>query len=63
MTNTITIKIEVDMCGEYKVFPPDNREVATYYTDDKNDAMNTAYCEYGCVKIKFKTVDEHTEGV
>jgi len=48
---------------DYRVPAPDGREESAYYTDNKQDAIDTARGRfmYNCrdLKIRFRTVEEH----
>lgn len=61
-------KIICTICdGEIRVPGPDGREATAYYTDDKGDAIATAYSMYGLKagdghSIRFRKVEAHPEG-
>ena len=59
-----SITIEKDgSTGEYRVPAQDGKEAGATYTDDKQDAIDTAKSIYGDdVKIKFRSVAEFVGG-
>lgn len=62
-----TITITLDNNEEYRVPSLDGSEAGAYYTDDRQDAEDTALVMYGApvadTYIKVKRVAEHPEGV
>jgi len=57
---SITIQNNYD--GEYRVPGPKGNEAQAYYTDDKQDAIDTAKKVWGNdVNIKFKKVEDWKE--
>ena len=54
-----TIIIKKDSNNEYRVPGPKETEAQAYYTEDKEDAINTAKFVFGNdVKLKIKNVEE-----
>jgi len=56
------VVITVDTDNEYRVPAPDGREAGAYYTDDKDDALDTALLLWKgarAVIFKIKKVGVH----
>ena len=59
-THNVTIKKLADWGDEYRVPSPDGTEAGAYYTDDKEDAINTARVMHGDdIVILFRTVRDN----
>lgn len=56
-----TVVIQRDADLEYRVPGTDGREASAYYTDDKADAIATAFAIHGTerVLLQFRNVIEH----
>ena len=58
--------ITVTWCDDYRVPDPSGREGPAYYTDDKDDAIDTARLMWAGattqLAIRFRNVDQHPEG-
>lgn len=53
------VTIEKSLDGEYRVPAEDGYENGAYYTDDREDAIDTAIHIYGAnAQIKFRSVRE-----
>jgi len=53
------VTIKKDANNEYRVPGITNREAEAYYTDDKEDAVNTAKAIHGeNITVTFKRVEE-----
>lgn len=58
------IVITRDVYDEYRVPAPDGQEAGAYYTDDKQDAIDTLQAMHGQgARYRIKRVTEHREGV
>lgn len=61
-TDQIKVVIEKDKSTkEYRVPAPNGKEAGAYYTDDRQDAVDTAkdmYKKQGSINITFKSVEE-----
>jgi len=57
---TYHIRITKDCDKEYRVPGPAGTEAQAYYTDDREDAQDTARYTFGAdVGITWRTVNEH----